>query len=155
LPTRRQDCLYRGINLRRDVYLTFTPTFRSCSENRLPFLLRDVSHSWPLHAQSEPPPSIRSSRGDARYSGGQVLCRWLCYLLLLLIEYQYNLPTSEADLEAGLKTQRDRSFRAVFQKHQTTDPWGSLLWALAPQAQPQVSPSAHALTGFFWQSTHS
>jgi len=56
----------------------------------------------------------------------------------------------------GLTTQhRDRSFRAVFQKHQTTDPRRSLLWALAPQAQLRVSPSAHALTGFFWQSTYS
>ena len=35
---------------------------------------------------------------DARYSDSQVLRRWLCFLLLLLIEYQYNLPTSGEDL---------------------------------------------------------
>ena len=52
---------------------------------------------------------------DARYSGSQVLRRWLCFLRLLLIEYQYNLPTFGADLEAGLSTHRDRPFRAVFQ----------------------------------------
>jgi len=154
LPTRQQDCLYRGTNLRRDVYLTFTPTFRSCSENRLP-IYSETSLSPGLFMRSLSYHRLYARPRDARYSGSQVLRRWLCFLLLLLIEYQYNLPTSGADLASGLSAQRDRSFRAVFQKHQTTDPQGSLLWALAPQAQPQVSPSAHALTRFFWRSTHS
>jgi hypothetical protein len=70
------------------------------------------------------------------------------FLRLLLIEYQYNLPIYGANLKAGLSTQRDHPFRAVL-KHQTTDPRSLLMWALAPQAQPRVSPSVHALTGFF------
>ena len=97
MPTRRQDCLYRGTNLRRDVYLTFTPTFRSCSENRLP-IYSETSLSPGLFVRSLNYHRLYVCLRDTRYSDSQVLRRWLCFLRLLLIEYQYNLPTSGVDL---------------------------------------------------------
>ena len=115
LPTRRQDCLYRGTNLRRDVYLTFTPTFRSCSENRLP-IYSETSLSPGLFMRSLSCSRLYACpklKWDARYGCSQVLRRWLCFLQLLLIEYQYNLPTSGTRLKLGLSTLRDRPFRAV------------------------------------------
>jgi hypothetical protein len=71
-------------------------------------LLRDVSQSWPLHAQSELPPSIRSSLGThatvvvRSYADGSVF--YYCYSSSINTTFPLPERTSGRALRPNIKT---------------------------------------------------
>ena len=132
LRLRVPQLLYRA-TLRTDVYVTSARASRSTPIG---------SHSeWSLSHG----PFVRSLSSPAyatffqrRLPGSQVLRSWLCLLQWFLIENRHNLPIVGTETP-GLFHGPGHPLPFAISRT-SSDPRGSLLWAPAPQAQPQVSP---------------